>query len=90
MPIATVDKDVRFAAPTAAPLALADRCDAAAVVGGPNGRTGRGPCGAQALVRAVLRSGNVLVFCAHHAREHEVALAAAGATIHDETIEINA
>jgi hypothetical protein len=90
LPIATVDKDVRFAAPTAAPLTLADRCDAAAVLGGPDGRTGRGPCGAQAFVRAVLPSGNDLVFCAHHGREHEVALAAAGATIHDETIKISA
>jgi hypothetical protein len=90
VPTATVDQDVRFAAPTAAALTLADRCDAAAVLGGGNGRTGRGPCGAQAFVRAVLPSGNDLIFCAHHGREHEVALAAAGATIHDETIKINA
>ena len=90
MPTATVDKDLRFAAPTAAALTLADRCDAAAVSGGANGRTGRGACGAQAFVRAVLPSGNDLVFCAHHGREHEVALAAAGATIHDEAITSSA
>ena len=89
MPTATLDKAVRPAPPTAVPLTLADRCDAAAVRGGANGRTGRGPCGAQAFIRAVLPSGHDLLFCAHHGREHEVALAAAGATIHDETIKIN-
>jgi hypothetical protein len=88
--IATVDKDVEFAVPTVARLTLADRCDASAVVGGPNGRTGRGACGAQGFVRAVLPSGNDLIFCAHHGREQEAALAAAGATIHDETDKINA
>ena len=90
MSIATVDRDVEFAAPTVAPLALADRCDASAVVGGSNGRTGRGAFGAQGFIRAVLPSGNDLVFCAHHGREHEAALAAAGATVHDETATINA
>ena len=90
MSIASVDEDVRFAAPTVAPLTLADRCDAPAVVGGPNGRIGRGACGAQGFIRAVLPSGSDLVFCAHHGREHEAALAAAGATIRDETGAINA
>jgi hypothetical protein len=61
---AIVDGDVAFAASTVAPLALADRCDAPAVV-------------------AVLPSDNDLVFCAHHGREHEAALAAAGATVRD-------
>ncbi|MGR6965008.1 DUF7455 domain-containing protein [Geodermatophilus sp. URMC 61] len=89
MPIATMHDDVTFPAP-AAPLTLTDRCDAAAVVGGPNGRTGRGACGAQAFIRAVLPSGNDLVFCAHHGREQEAALAAAGATVRDGTGEINA
>jgi hypothetical protein len=88
--LATVDENVAFATPAVAPLALADRCDASAVVGGPNGRTGRGACGAQGFIRAVLPSGNDLIFCAHHGREHEVALAAAGATVHDETGRINA
>ncbi len=90
MSIATLAKDVTFAAPTVAPLAHTDRCDASAVVGGPNGRTGRGACGAQGFIRAVLPSGNDLIFCAHHGREQEAALAAAGATIHDETGKINA
>ena len=90
MSIATVDKDVKCAAPTVAPLTLADRCDASAVVGGPNGRTGRGACGAQGFIRAVLPSGDDLVFCAHHGREHEAALAAAGATVHDGTDALNA
>ena len=90
MSIATVDRDVRSAAPTVAPLTLTDRCDASAVVGGPNGSTGRGACGAQAFIRAVLPSGRDLVFCAHHGREHEAALAAAGATIRDETGTIDA
>ena len=90
MPIATVDDDIRSAAPTVAGLTLADRCDAPAVVGGPDGRTGRGACGAQGFIRAVLPSGNDLVFCAHHGREQEAALAATGATIRDETDAINA
>ena len=90
MSLATVVRDVEFAAPTVAPLALADRCDASAVVGGPNGRTGRGACGAQGFIRAVLPSGNDLVFCAHHGREQEAALAATGASIRDKTDEIDA
>jgi len=87
---AILDKDVAYAAPTVDPLTLTDRCDAPAVVGGPNGRTGRGTCGAQGFIRAVLPSGNDLIFCAHHGREHEAALAAAGATVRDETGTINA
>ena len=37
-------------------LTAADRCDR---------------CGAAARVRAVLASGGELLFCGHHAREHE-------------------
>jgi hypothetical protein len=88
--IATVDRDVASAASTIAPLTSADRCDAPAVVGGSNGRTGRGACGAQGFVRAVLPNGNDLVFCAHHGREQEAGLAAAGATIRDESGTIDA
>jgi hypothetical protein len=88
--IATVERNIEFATPAVAPLTLADRCDASAVVGGPNGRTGRGDCGAQGFIRAVLPSGNDLVFCGHHGREHEAALAAAGATVHDGTDALNA
>ena len=32
-------------------------------------------CSAQAYVRATLRSGGTLMFCAHHATEHKAALA---------------
>jgi hypothetical protein len=38
-----------------APLTRRDRCDR---------------CGAAAVLRAVLRSGGLLLFCGHHAREH--------------------
>ena len=89
MSIATVHEEIGSAAPTVAPLTLTDRCDAPAVVGGPNGRIGRGACGAQGFLRAVLPSGGDLVFCAHHGREHEAALAASGATIRDETATID-
>jgi hypothetical protein len=88
--IATVERNVEFATPAVAPLTLADRCDASAVVGGPNGRTGRGACGAQGFIRVVLPSGNDLVFCAHHGREHEAALAAVGATIRDDSGRLDA
>ena len=90
MSTATLARDVASAPRAVAPLALPDRCDAAAVVVGPNGRRGRGACGAQGFIRAVLPSGDDLVFCAHHGREHEAALAAAGATIRDETRRIDA
>ncbi|GAB3345404.1 DUF7455 domain-containing protein [Modestobacter lapidis] len=86
----TLDHDVRSAARVIAPLTLADRCDAPAVVGGSNGRTDRGSCGAQAFIRAVLPSGSDLIFCAHHGRDHEAALAAVGAEIRDETDKIDA
>src|SRR3954453_5762018 len=82
---ATLDHDGTSAGTAVAPLALTDRCDAPAVVGLPNGRKGRGACGAQAFVRAVLPNGHDLALCAHHGREHEAALAAAGATIRDDS-----
>lgn len=47
-------------------LTVADRCDS---------------CGARAHVRATLPSGAELLFCAHHGREHDDVLRAAGATI---------
>ncbi|HEY3609272.1 MAG TPA: hypothetical protein VGL06_17365 [Pseudonocardiaceae bacterium] len=40
-------------------LTAADRCDR---------------CGAAARVRAVLATGGELLFCGHHAREHETRL----------------
>jgi hypothetical protein len=51
-------------------LTAADRCDR---------------CGAQAYVRVELLNGGQLLFCAHHAREHEAKLKEIAITIHDET-----
>ncbi|MGJ9412531.1 hypothetical protein ACHAAC_07450 [Aeromicrobium sp. CF4.19] len=42
-------------------------------------------CGAQAYVRVELEGGAELLFCAHHAREHEEKLRQVAVTIHDET-----
>ncbi|MGH3423488.1 MAG: DUF7455 domain-containing protein [Nocardioidaceae bacterium] len=60
-------------APPAA-LNAADRCDR---------------CGAQAYVRAELTNGGELLFCAHHAREHEDKLREIAVTIHDETTRLD-
>lgn len=50
-------------------LTAADRCDR---------------CGAQAYVRVVLASGELL-FCAHHARAHSDKFTTIATEIHDET-----
>jgi hypothetical protein len=42
-------------------------------------------CGAQAYVRVVLPGERVLLFCAHHARQHGEALAKIAVEIQDET-----
>ena len=42
-------------------------------------------CGAQAYVRVVLHSSQDLLFCAHHYRQHAVALTRVAAGIQDET-----
>lgn len=55
-------------------LTAADRCDR---------------CGAQAYVRAVLASGDLL-FCAHHAKQHEDKVRAAAVEWVDETATIPA
>ena len=55
---------------TAPMLSSLDRCDR---------------CGAQAYVRVTLGGGGELMFCAHHARQHEEKLRAMSASIHDET-----
>ncbi|UYM05283.1 DUF7455 domain-containing protein [Solicola gregarius] len=55
---------------TGAALSAADRCDR---------------CGAQAYVRAELGNGGELLFCAHHAREHDEQLRKIAVSIHDET-----
>jgi hypothetical protein len=59
---------------TLAPLSAADRCDR---------------CGAQAYVRVVLPSGELL-FCAHHAREHQGTIAAVATHVQDETDRLRA
>jgi hypothetical protein len=51
-------------------LSAVDRCDR---------------CGAQAYVRVELAGGTELLFCAHHARQHEDKLREIAITIHDET-----
>ncbi|WP_456696135.1 DUF7455 domain-containing protein [Aeromicrobium sp. P5_D10] len=55
---------------TAPMLSSLDRCDR---------------CGAQAYVRATLGGGGELMFCAHHARQHEDKLRELSALIHDES-----
>jgi hypothetical protein len=55
---------------TASVLTASDRCER---------------CGAQAYVRVTLLSGSELLFCAHHAREHEARLREVAVEIHDET-----
>jgi hypothetical protein len=42
-------------------------------------------CGAQAYVRVVLPGGGELLFCAHHGRQHNEALARIAVEIQDET-----
>ena len=51
------------------PLNATDRCDS---------------CGAQAYVRAIV-AGSELLFCAHHARKHEIKLKEVATSWHDET-----
>ena len=48
-------------------LTASDRCDR---------------CGAAAQVRAILPSGGELLFCGHHAREHEARLRELEAQLH--------
>ena len=59
---------------THAPLTAADRCDR---------------CGAQAYVRVVLPSGELL-FCAHHAREHADKFSSLATHVQDETDRLHA
>ncbi len=54
---------------TTSPLTAADRCDR---------------CGAQAYVRVVLPTGELL-FCAHHGRRHASAFADVAVSVQDET-----
>ena len=57
------------------PLSAIDRCDR---------------CGAQAYVRAVLRNGGELLFCAHHAKEYSEGLKPVVKEIHDESNRLTA
>ncbi|MGL5808754.1 MAG: DUF7455 domain-containing protein [Nocardioides sp.] len=57
-------------APDAADLTAADRCDR---------------CGAQAFLRAIMPGGIELLFCAHHAREHEEKLRQVALQVSDQT-----
>lgn len=57
------------------PLTKEDRCDAG--------------CGAQARVRVWLPSSGVLIFCAHHFRQHEAALTQNDVTVDDFTEDID-
>ncbi len=63
-------RHVTTAVAPGAALTAADRCDR---------------CGAQAYLRVELVSGGELLFCAHHAREHEGKLRQIAANIQDET-----
>jgi hypothetical protein len=56
--------------PVTTALSASDRCDR---------------CGAQAYVRVVLASGQDLLFCGHHAREHEDRLRAIAADYDDQS-----
>jgi Zn ribbon nucleic-acid-binding protein len=51
-------------------LTAIDRCDG---------------CGAQAYVQVWLADGAELLFCAHHAKQHEAKLRELAIAIHDET-----
>lgn len=55
-------------------LSATDRCDR---------------CGAQAYVRVELSTGSELLFCAHHAREHEDKLREIAVAIHDESGQLS-
>jgi hypothetical protein len=60
---------------TVSHLTASDRCDR---------------CGAQAYVRVTLLAGAELLFCGHHAREHESRLREVAVAIHDETRRLSA
>ncbi|MEJ3403247.1 hypothetical protein WDJ51_00745 [Rathayibacter sp. YIM 133350] len=57
---------------TTQPLTALDRCDA---------------CGAQAYIRVVVSSGELL-FCAHHGRKHQEKLSQIAHSWHDESARL--
>jgi hypothetical protein len=67
------EADVTTAVAPAA-LTAADRCDR---------------CGAQAYLRVELASGFDLLFCAHHAREHDEKLREVAVNVTDETHKLS-
>jgi len=64
------EAEVITAVAPGAALTAADRCDR---------------CGAQAYLRVELGSGLDLLFCAHHAREHDAKLREVAVNLIDET-----
>ncbi|MDO7869436.1 DUF7455 domain-containing protein [Nocardioides jiangxiensis] len=58
----------------ASTLTATDRCDR---------------CGAQAYLKVELASGFELLFCAHHAREHETKLREVAVNVVDETAKLS-
>ncbi|QWC85512.1 hypothetical protein KLP28_01645 [Nocardioidaceae bacterium] len=60
-------------APSSPQLTALDRCDR---------------CGAQAYLRVEL-SGGELLFCAHHAREHDDKIQEVAVSVHDETHKLD-
>ncbi|TCJ30903.1 DUF7455 domain-containing protein [Nocardioides jejuensis] len=58
----------------ASTLSATDRCDR---------------CGAQAYLKVELASGFELLFCAHHAREHETKLREVAVNVVDETAKLS-
>ncbi|HSX68716.1 DUF7455 domain-containing protein [Nocardioides sp.] len=58
----------------ASTLTATDRCDR---------------CGAQAYLKVELSSGFELLFCAHHAREHEDKLREVAVNVVDETAKLS-
>lgn len=94
-PVSTT-KDV--AEPKIRPLTGHDRCDAPCV-NRHNGVKGKGSCGAQAFVLAVMPNSQELTFCGHHAGMQKTSnpknatliegLKAAGALIHSDYDTIN-
>lgn len=58
----------------ASTLTATDRCDR---------------CGAQAYLKVELASGFELLFCAHHAREHEEKLREVAVNVVDETAKLS-
>lgn len=70
----TTATPVETPVPAPSLLTALDRCDR---------------CGAQAYVRVILANGGELLFCAHHGRQHEPALAGVASAVHDETARLS-